>query len=128
MQKDVIYKFGSRGKFINIMLIVYGLLLILRLFSLLAPSAFKVVYSDGPSWTYALNALAFLLDLIGLIAIIFWKRWGLFVIIIVTIAFIIFDSIAVNPKPGILTHVITLIPLALLTWAIERKWKYFKWK
>src|SRR5476651_2343723 len=95
----------SRGIFFNVMLIIYGLLYLLRLLSILHPSAAKQIYQGGPPWSYIYNLIAFLLGTIGLIGIIRWKRNGIYLFGLVILANFLIDVLFFAPKPSLFTVV-----------------------
>jgi len=119
--------FGKeRGIFLPTMLVIFGLLWVGRLFTIVSPSHFSNIYPGGPGYSYLLNVLFFGADTLGLIAIIRWWRWGMYILAVSTLATIIFDLIYFPTQATWLDHLVTLVPIILLAWGVGRKWAYFK--
>lgn len=116
----------DRGTFLVTMLVIFGLLWVGRLFTIASPFHFSNIYSGGPSYSYLFNVLFFVVDTLSLIAIIGWSRWGIYVLAASTLATIIFDVIYFPTQATWVGHLVTLLPIVLLAWAVARKWQFFK--
>jgi hypothetical protein len=116
---------NDRGIFLIVMLILYALLYLVRLISIVLPSKFGGVYVGGPLLSYVLNICIVLLGAGGVIGIILRRRWGVYALILATIVAVGFDAIYISQKATVVNHILTVVALALLIWAVLRKWKGF---
>jgi p-aminobenzoyl-glutamate transporter AbgT len=115
----------ERGTFLIVMLVVYGLLWAAHLLTLLNPSHYPKVYADGPSFSYLFNLIIFLFATTSLVAIFTWRKWGIYVLSITTAISILFDIAYFPHQVTLLGHIVSLIPIGLIIWAISRKWSYY---
>lgn len=120
-----IQKDNGRGVLLMLGLAVYCLLYFFRLLSILFASSFQSIYKDVPSWIYGFNIAIFLLGSIGLIAIFSWKKWGVYLLGLVTMIPIIIDFTVYTKHPTIVQLSMTLGFLTLLLLGVKSKWKDF---
>ena len=109
----------NRGIFFTTMLIVEVFLIIAGFMNL----GFKG-YVYEPSWMKKYDLVFTLVSLGILLAIIFWKKWGVYFLVIHVI---IGTLVTVFFYPEALNHGIipTIIYISLFLWAVKSRWKYF---
>lgn len=115
----------DRGIFLIVMLILYGLLYLIRLISIILPPNFGGPYGGSSSSSYVFNICIVLSGAAGVLAIILWRKWGIYALTLATIVAVRFDSIYISQVPTVADHILTVVALALLIWAVLRKWKSF---
>src|ERR1700726_4382554 len=94
-------KHTGRGIFLWVILANAILVTFARLLSVLFPHFFANIYAGGPHWDYVFNLLAFVLEASGIIGIILWKRWGLFLMVVSYLAEAFVDFAYFVPRPSI---------------------------
>ena len=117
----------KRGVFLWIMIVSNIVISCQQLLGLFFPSAFVQVDAGGPIWGYAFNVVTFMLEVIGIMAIINWRKWGVYLIaameLVVTVTALMYSTsrVPIEVRLGV-----DLGLLALLVWAVNRKWQFFK--
>jgi hypothetical protein len=112
----------TRGAWLTVMLVFFGLAQVLVLFLLLV-SWRDLVDRGQPGQGIALAAIAATIAaLVALVGIWRWKRWGVYLFgLIVVIGFVI-DLLTGVPPVALLVRVALV---ALLAWAIRQRWEWF---
>lgn len=77
---------------------------------------------SSPSWVLTLLFLLSIADIVAVIAIWYWKKWGLMLYAISTVAGIILGLILTRSQL-IVFH--DIVPLAILGYLIRDKWGWF---
>ena len=126
MDANIEVEKSKRGVFLWIMLAIYIFLSLQRLIGLLFPIIFSEIYAGGPSWGYEYNLFMFAVVTIGIIGIIAWRKWGIYLIAAVDLTAILIDQIYFTPRPSIWLVISSLALLGFLIWAVKRKWSYFR--
>jgi len=75
--------------------------------------------------SYVFNICIVLLGAGGVLGIILWRRWGMYALILATIVAVVFDAIYFSQQATVVGHILTVAALALMIWAVLRKWKGF---
>jgi hypothetical protein len=118
---------SGRGVFLWVMLAGYMFISFQRLLSLLVPSAFPQIYAGAQPWGYGANIVIFVLEIAGLVGIIRWKKWGLYLMVVLQLTEVVLSLIySISRTPIELRLAVDLGLLALLVWAASRKWQNFK--
>jgi len=75
--------------------------------------------------SYIFNICIVLLGAGGVLGIILWRRWGVYALILATVVAAVFDAIYFSQHVTVVDHILTVVALALMIWAVLRKWKLF---
>jgi hypothetical protein len=125
MDNTIEIKKSKRGIFLWIMIALSILISVQRLITLLFPATFVHTYAGGPSWSYGFNFLAFLIEVVGILGIVLWRKWGVFLIAIIYVAETLVSYTYFNPRISVLSVLVNAIFLFCLMWAVKRKWVFF---
>jgi hypothetical protein len=126
MEKNIKAK-QERGAFLWIMVAVYIVISFQRLMGLLFPTLFLTSSVGAPAWGYNFNFLAFILELIGIIGIIAWKKWGIYVVITIGLVGSFLATLYPSSRAPIgVIWVVDLSIMGLLIWAVKRRWSHFR--
>ncbi len=126
MDNNLENKNTKRGVFLWVMLGIYIFVSFQRLLSLLFPSTFSVVYAGGPSWGYDFNVLMFVAVVTGIVGIIRWKAWGMYLIAIMDLAAIFVDQVYFTHLSIRIGWIFSLGLLGLLIWSVSRRRQFFE--
>jgi hypothetical protein len=126
MEHSIEAKRSRRGIFLLILLANYILVSLSRLLILLFPNFFANIYAGWPSWGYTFNLFIFIVEVIGIIGIFIWRKWGVYLIVTITLVGISEDFLYLSSQKSITDLLLTIPILALFIWAVSRKWSYFQ--
>src|ERR1700722_7478975 len=112
----------KRGVFLWVMLIYLIFANVGSLLSALFPSASSFIYAGGPSWDYIFNLFALVTEVAGIIGIITWKRWGIYLVVVANVAEAFVDFRYFTPGPPIALELSNFVLLLFIIWAVGRKW------
>jgi len=117
-------KMRQRGAFLSIMIVIYVVLWFGRLISVFAPLESQLY--QGSIVSYELNILLFIVVTLGLIGIFLWYKWGVYLLGTASLGSIVFNIIFFPQQVSPLGHVLSLLPICLLIWAVSKQWQYFR--
>jgi hypothetical protein len=114
----------QRGVFLMIMLVVYAIWYVGYLVNdILINFGYYGVPLGGQEVLGLLVRITFFLSgIVGLMGIIFWRKWGAYLLGI-TVIIMALTSIIYSGDGE--TFTLTILPLIFILWAIARKWKAF---
>jgi len=101
------------------------LLVIMGLHGILGGIIYYALRMDTASiskpWLLGLMSLHFLMNVVAVVGIWFWKKWGLYVYAASTILALVVGLVSI----GIWSVFYMILPLAILGWVLRTKWSYF---
>ena len=126
MENNIEAKKNKRGIFLWIMLILSILISFQQLITLLFPITFSKIYISGPIWDYTFSLFCLIIEIIGIIGIILWEKWGVLLIAIIYLSEMFVSYEYFNPRISAMSVLGNGILLVCLIWAVRRKWFYFR--
>ncbi len=128
MGQDVSKEAKTRGGLLSLVLILmiigqsWFAYLFFTAFLGLPYNAYGEYFASFPTWTLVASASTYLLNIIFLIAIWRWKKWGIFGLIVSWVVNIVIISTVqgISILPG------SLLGLVILGLLIKRKWHFFE--
>ena len=101
------------------------LLVIMALHGLIAGYFYYFNSKDTASldrpWILSLMAIHFFANVVAVVGIWYWKKWGLYVYAASTVLALVVGLLSV----GIWSVFYMVLPLAILGWVLRTKWDYF---
>jgi hypothetical protein len=117
-QKPVKKERGFWLGLIIVLIIVHGLIAAVAFYLWKVKPIFEV----DKTWVLSLAILHFLANVVAGVAIWFWKKWGYYLYAISSLVGLFVGLITV----GIWASFYMILPLAILGWVIQSKWKLFE--
>jgi hypothetical protein len=125
MENNIEVKKSERGVFLWIMLAIAILVSFQRFIELLFPASFANMIANGPRWGHAFDILCLIAEIVAIIGILFWKRWGVLLLAITYIVEVLVSYIYFSSRISIISILGDAIIILCLIWAVARKWPLF---